>query len=114
MTRLATRRAKPAGSYHLTPENVSGFLSSIDIDQLHGFGYALRTKAESAYGTANLVKLGKIKKDLLIRTFGKKTGETIWDAARGIDHTELQSDKPRQSVSCDINVSLHIPSKFNV
>jgi DNA repair protein REV1 len=104
MARLATRRAKPAGSYHLTLDNVQEFLASVRVDQLHGFGHAVRSKAEAAYGTADLVKLGKIKKELLNRTFGKKTGETIWNAAKGIDHSELQSDKPRKSVSCDINV----------
>lgn len=106
MARLATRRAKPAGSFHLTRDNVSEFLVDVDVDQLHGFGYALRGKAETAYGTTNLVKLGQVKKELLVRTFGKKTGEIIWNASRGIDNSELQSDKPRQSVSCDINVRL--------
>lgn len=106
MARLATRHAKPAGSFHLTRDNVHDFLVDVDVDQLHGFGYALRGKAEAAYGTTNLVKLGQVKKELLVRTFGKKTGEIIWNASRGIDNSELQSDKPRQSVSCDINVRI--------
>lgn len=84
---------------------MADFLSTISVDQLHGFGYALRSKAESTYGTTNLVKLGQVGKESLIRTFGKKTGETIWSASRGIDNTELQSDTPRKSASCDINVS---------
>jgi len=106
MARLATRRAKPAGSFHLTSETVADFLATISVDQLHGFGHAIRTKAESTYGTTDLIKLGQKGKESLIRTFGKKTGETIWNASRGIDHTELQSDKPRKSVSCDINFGI--------
>ena len=108
MSRLATRRAKPAGSYHLNPDGVQSFLTNVEVDQLHGFGHSIRQKAEAAYGTTNLVELGRVKKDLLVRTFGRKTGETIWNAARGIDNTELQSDKPRKSVSCDINVKMFV------
>ena len=39
---------------------------------------------------------------------GKGTGETLYKAVRGIDEKKLESDKPRKSVSCEINVRLLI------
>ena len=40
----------------------------------------------------------------LINALGKLTGETLYNAVRGIDDKKLESDKPRKSVSCEINV----------
>jgi DNA repair protein REV1 len=37
-------------------------------------------------------------------------GETLYDAIRGVDARKLESDKPRKSVSCDINVRIELLS----
>ena len=108
LARLATRKAKPAGSYHLTRSGAIPFLATVDVSQLHGIGYSIRSKAEDSFGTTLLSELGQIKQSLLCSVLGKKTGEMIWNAARGIDNTQLESDKPRKSVSCDINVRSRI------
>ena len=52
-----------------------------------------------------LGELAKKSKGVLIDALGKGTGETLYDAVRGIDDKKLESDKPRKSVSCEINVS---------
>ena len=49
--------------------------------------------------------LAKKSKGVLIDALGKATGKTLYDAVRGIDDKKLESDKPRKSVSCEINVS---------
>jgi len=41
---------------------------------------------------------------------GKGTGEILYNAVRGIDEKKLESDKPRKSVSCEINVRFSIMS----
>ena len=41
----------------------------------------------------------------LQKLLGKGTGEKMWKAARGLDDTRLESDKPRKSVSAEVNVS---------
>lgn len=105
LARLASRRAKPAGSYHLLPHEVAEFLAPLDIDDLHGFGYSARQKAEEKLGATNLGELTKKSKATLCEALGKGTGETLYNALRGIDERKLESDKPRKSVSCDINVS---------
>ncbi|KAI0628801.1 hypothetical protein C8Q77DRAFT_1067197 [Trametes polyzona] len=106
LARLASRRAKPAGSFHLRPEDVADFLAPLDIDDLHGFGHSARQKAAEKLGATNLGELAKKSKAALCEALGKGTGETLYKAIRGIDERPLESDKPRKSVSCDINYGI--------
>ena len=57
LARLASRRAKPAGSFHLHAEDVAEFLAPLDIDDLHGFGHSARQKAADKLGATNLGEL---------------------------------------------------------
>lgn len=106
LARLATRKAKPGGSYHLLPEEVAEYLAPLEIGQLHGFGYQTKKKSEEKLGTTNLGGLMKKSKGQLIDVFGKATGENLYNALRGVDDRKLESDKPRKSVSCEINVRI--------
>ncbi|KAI5987483.1 hypothetical protein EDD15DRAFT_2173399 [Pisolithus albus] len=103
LARIATRKAKPAGLFHLKRDDVQKVLEPLDIDDLHGFGYSTREKAKEKLGTANVGELAKKSKGQLCAALGKGTGETLYKAIRGIDDRKLESDKPRRSVSCDIN-----------
>lgn len=109
LARLATRRAKPAGSYHLVPSEVSEFLAPLDIADLHGFGSSTKHKALEKLGVTTLGELMEKSKGVLSDALGKSTGDTLYNALRGIDDRKLESDKPRKSVSCEINVSRVIP-----
>ncbi|KAG6845851.1 hypothetical protein H0H87_002542 [Tephrocybe sp. NHM501043] len=106
LARLATRRAKPAGSYHLLPEEVQEFLAPLSITDLHGFGNSMKHKAQEKLGTVTLGKLVDKSKAVLCDALGKSTGETLYNALRGIDNKVLESDKPRKSVSCEINYGI--------
>lgn len=106
MARLATRRAKPAGSYHLVQGDVPEFMSGLDIQDLHGFGWSTRDKAQEKLGATDLGELSKRSKAMLCEALGKGTGGTLYNAIRGIDERKLESDKPRKSVSCEINYGI--------
>ncbi|PPQ77576.1 hypothetical protein CVT25_011368 [Psilocybe cyanescens] len=106
LARLATRHAKPAGSYHLLPENISEILAPLQISDLHGFGWSTKQKAQEKLGVVTLGELAKKSKAVLIDALGKGTGETLYNAIRGIDEKKLESDKPRKSVSCEINYGI--------
>jgi DNA repair protein REV1 len=106
LARLANRRAKPAGAFHIHPEYAEDFLAPLKLDDLHGFGRATSQKAQEKLGTTVLGELRKKSKSALCDSLGKGIGETVWKATRGIDDKKLESDKLRKSVSCDINVSL--------
>ena len=104
LSRLATRKAKPGGSYHLLPEDLDAFLEPLDISDLWGFGHSTKQKAQEKLGVTSLGELKKRSKGVLMEALGNSTGETLYNALRGIDHRQLESDKPRKSVSCDITV----------
>lgn len=112
LARLATRRAKPAGSFHLLPAAFRDFLPDLDIQDLHGFGRAARDKATEKLGTTNLGELAGRNKAALCDALGNAMGETLYNSIRGIDDHKLESDKPRKSVSCDINVSAGVRQLF--
>ena len=109
LARLATRRAKPAGSFHLRPAAFTVLLPTLDIQDLHGFGRAAREKACEKLGTSNLAELVGRSKAALCNALGKSMGERLYNAVRGVDERKLESDKPRKSVSCDINVRIGFP-----
>ncbi|PPQ70407.1 hypothetical protein CVT26_013824 [Gymnopilus dilepis] len=106
LARLATRRAKPAGSYHLLPSEVPDFLAPLTISDLHGFGWSTKQKAQEKLGVVSLGELAKKSKGVLMDALGRSTGETLYNAIRGIDDKKLESDKPRKSVSCEINYGI--------
>ena len=83
-------------------------LAPLDIDDLHGFGHSTRQKAHEKLGATNIGQLAKKSKVALCDALGKANGETLYNAIRGIDERKLESDKPRKSVSCDINVNLFL------
>ena len=85
------------------------FLSKLDIKDLHGFGHATKQKVNDKFGASDLGSLYKRSKETLVALLGKVTGEILYNALRGIDDSKLESDKPRKSVSCDINVTCFYP-----
>jgi DNA repair protein REV1 len=113
LARLATRRAKPASSFHLLPIAFPDLLPSLDIQDLHGFGRAAREKAQEKLGTTNLAELVGRSKAALCDALGKSMGELLYSAIRGVDERKLESDKPRKSVSCDINVRIGVSCHFD-
>ncbi|VDC00972.1 unnamed protein product [Peniophora sp. CBMAI 1063] len=111
MARLATRKAKPAGSFHLTKDEIPTLVATLDIKDLHGFGSAACDKAKERLGSTNLGELAMRSKSALCDALGKGTGETLWKAIRGIDDRKLESDKPRKSVSCEINYGIRFENE---
>lgn len=102
---MATRKAKPAKSFHLLPSDVPEHLAPLRIDAVHGVGRSIRDKIKDNFQVETLGELMGKSKDALQRVLGEKTGDKMWKAARGIDDTPLESDKPRKSVSAEVNVS---------
>ncbi|TFK61442.1 DNA repair protein [Pluteus cervinus] len=106
LARLATRKAKPAQSYHLLPAEVSSILAPLSISDLHGFGHSIKQKAQEKLGATTLGELAKNSKAVLCDALGPGNGEKLYNAIRGVDDKQLESDKPRKSVSCEINYGI--------
>lgn len=104
LARMATRHAKPAGSFHLLRKDVDEHVASLSIRAVHGVGRSIQDKIVDSLGVNTLGELRAKPKETLQKLLGEKTGDKLWKAARGIDDTPLESDKPRKSVSAEVNV----------
>ncbi|KAF8749926.1 DNA repair protein [Rhizoctonia solani] len=113
LARLATKRAKPAGSFYLSIDDAPAHLAELDIVNIHGFAGAVQDKALARFGTSKLGDLAKQSKIALQQALGDKSGERIWNAIRGIDDRVLESDKPRKSVSADVNYGIRFENNQN-
>jgi DNA repair protein REV1 len=100
--KIALRKAKPAGQYQLKPEAVLEFLENLDVRDLPGVAYNMGAKLEEASIT-NIKELRNFSKERLSSIMGPKTGEKLWEFARGIDKSEVGADVIRKSVSAEIN-----------
>ena len=107
LARLATRRAKPGGVYHLLQQDAQLFMSELRVTDIRGFAHSARQKLEAKYGEhgATVREIISRNEGELCALLGQKTGKTLYQAVRGIDETPLQSNKPRKSVSAEVNVS---------
>lgn len=114
LARLATRRAKPDGIFHLLLPDLPSVLNPLDLDDLHGFGRAARQKAREKLGSSQLKDLKSKTRSQLCEALGKGLGDKLFDALRGVDDRRLESDKPRKSVSCDINVRAYSTSTSHI
>jgi DNA repair protein REV1 len=110
LARLATRRAKPAGALHIVSADVPDLIATLQITDLWGFASSHRDKALEKLGSTALRDLANKSRVVLSEVLGKKTGEKLYNAIRGIDDTQLSSDKQRKSVSAEINYGIRFES----
>ncbi|GAA5909801.1 hypothetical protein JCM6882_002678 [Rhodosporidiobolus microsporus] len=106
LARLATRKAKPAGAFHLLSEDVADFLSPLSVDDLPGIGWSMRDKLDSELGVKTVGDLLRFSKFDLTRAIGPKNAETYMAYAKGLDARELSEGKERQSVSSEVNYGI--------
>lgn len=109
LARLATRRAKPAGSFHLVPEAVPALMADLEVGDLPNFGWSTQQKIMDKFGTKRCGDLLEKPKGVLQAVLGNKTGESLFNFIRGIDKRKLESHKERKSVSAEVNASLLRP-----
>ncbi|GAA6050278.1 hypothetical protein JCM3770_002767 [Rhodotorula araucariae] len=109
LARLATRKAKPAGAYHLFAEEVEDFLAPLDVDELPGIGWSLREKLKSQLGVETVSDLRAVPPYKLASVLGPENGKKFAAFAQGVDDRELEGGKARQSVSTEVNYGIRFP-----
>ncbi|SMQ51595.1 unnamed protein product [Zymoseptoria tritici ST99CH_3D7] len=100
--KVALRKAKPAGQYQLKPEDVLDFIGQLEVQKLPGVAWSIGGKLEEI-GIKLVKDIRDVSRERLINTLGPKTGEKIWEYARGIDKTEVGDQVVRKSVSAEVN-----------
>ena len=114
LARLATRRAKPGGVFHLRRADSREFMQDLKISDIRGFASSARQKLEAKFGEGGsmLQEVMKLSEGQLSSVLGPRTGSTLYKAVRGIDDTKLESNKPRKSVSAEVNVSSRLVLEY--
>lgn len=104
LAKLATRRAKPAGVFHLREPDVPAFLAPLDVEDFPSVGYSIKSKIEEKFGTTTAGSLLDVTKPALQKVLGPKTGEMVFGYLRGVDDRKLEPHKERKSISAEMNV----------
>ncbi|KAK4151957.1 hypothetical protein C8A00DRAFT_16703 [Chaetomidium leptoderma] len=102
LAKIALRKGKPAGQYQIRPEDVLDTLSDLKVEDLPGVAYSIGGKLEEI-GVKFVKDLRQTSKERLVSILGPKTGEKLWEYARGIDRSEVGEQPIRKSVSADVN-----------
>ncbi|XP_056411942.1 DNA repair protein REV1 [Hyla sarda] len=105
LARMATRKAKPDGQYHLKLEEVDDFISGQLVTTLPGVGRSMEYKLSSlnvkTCGDLQNLTMSKLQKE-----FGPKTGQMLYRFCRGLDDRPIRKEKERKSVSAEINYGI--------
>lgn len=113
LAKVALRKAKPAGQYHLKPEEVLDFIGELEVQNLPGVAGSLGSKMEEI-GIRFVKDIRDFSREKLVTTLGPKTGEKIWDYSRGIDRTEVGEQVIRKSVSAEVNWGVRFENQEQV
>eukprot|EP00794_Sanderia_malayensis_P015420 gene15420-16993_t len=105
LARMATRKAKPNGQFHLRKEDVKDFIGPQKVTDLPGVGYSLAQKLKEN-GVTTCSELQLLSLARLQEIFGPKTGQTLHKHCRGLDDRVIKTDHERQSVSAEINYGI--------
>lgn len=102
LAKLALRKAKPAGQYQVTPEEVLNFIGPLLVQDLPGVASSIGGKLEDI-GVKHINELRELSRERLMVVLGPKTGGKLWDYSRGIDRVEVGEQVARKSVSAEVN-----------
>lgn len=111
--KLALRKAKPAGQYQLKPEEVIDFIGDLQVQSLPGVAYSMAGKLEEI-GIKFVKDIRETSKEKLVRVLGPKTGEKLYEYARGIDKAEVGDQVIRKSVSAEVNWGVRFENQEQV
>lgn len=115
LAKLALRKAKPDGQFQLF-DNVEQFLNDIKVNDLPGVGNSHSEKLQEIMSTSSIPTAGEVRQISLTKltnALGEKTGQKLYNYARGIDLTSIDIDLTnkeavlgRKSVSVDVNYGI--------
>ncbi|KAG9244446.1 hypothetical protein BJ878DRAFT_421380 [Calycina marina] len=109
--KVALRKAKPAGQYQIKPEEVLDFMGELTVTDLPSVAYSIGGKLEGL-GIKFIKDLRQLTKERLSTVLGPKTGERLWEYARGIDKTEVGEQVVRKSVAAEVNWGIRFISQY--
>ena len=113
LAKVALRKAKPAGQFQLKPEDILDFIGELEVQSLPGVAWSTGGKLEEI-GIKLVKDIRECSKERLINTLGPKTGEKLWEYARGIDRAAVGDSVVRKSVSAEVNWGVRFENQEQV
>jgi DNA repair protein REV1 len=113
LAKVALRKAKPAGQYHLKPGDVLYSMGQLEVQSLPGIAWSIGGKLEEI-GIKLVKDIRECSREKLINTLGPKTGGKVWDYSRGIDRVEVGEGVVRKSVSAEVNWGVRFENQEQV
>ncbi|KAI6194863.1 DNA repair protein REV1 [Aphelenchoides besseyi] len=111
VARLATKKAKPNGQYHVRQAMLDEFMKEQDVMDLPSIGHATLKTLKKKFGNVKTcAQLQSISLKDLQNLFGPVRGKSIYNLSRGITDYQLQltDTAARSSVSCNINFGVRL------
>ncbi|XP_033358282.1 DNA repair protein REV1 isoform X2 [Bombus vosnesenskii] len=105
LARLATRKAKPDGQFYIQQEHINDCVSTFNVQDLPGVGWTTTHKLNNL-NVRTCAELQAISLATLQKEFGKKTGDILYNMCRGVDHSKLNLEHVRKSVSAEVNYGI--------
>ncbi|KAL8370827.1 hypothetical protein RB595_000934 [Gaeumannomyces hyphopodioides] len=102
LAKVALRKAKPAGQYQVKPEEILALIGELNVESLPGVSYSIKGKLGEA-GVRLVKDVRELSRNKLVAILGPKTGERLWEYARGVDKAEVGDQPLRKSVSAEVN-----------
>jgi DNA polymerase IV (DinB-like DNA polymerase) len=98
VAKIACDAGKPNGLAVVRETDAESFLSPLPVKKLLGVGPKTEEKL-SGRGISVISDLRKVPKTQLQEWFGPAKGELLYNSSRGIDGSELESDRKKKGVS---------------
>ena len=99
LAKLASDWRKPDGLFVIRPEDVDAFLLPLPVARLPGVGKVTGDKL-AQMGVQTVERLRKLDLSVLEQSFGRY-GVRLHELARGVDNSQVISDRPTQSISVE-------------
>jgi DNA polymerase-4 len=99
LAKIASDWRKPDGLFVIQPAEVENFLTPLPVGRIPGVGKVTEQRLEKL-GVRIVSDLRIMELDSLHQQFGRY-GKRLFELARGIDESEVVSDRPTQSISAE-------------
>lgn len=99
IAKIASDLNKPNGQFEVAPEKVPEFMHELPVRKIWGIGEKTERKLEDR-DVKTCGDLQRSSRQELVNLFGR-FGLELYDLCRGIDHSPVEPDRPRKSLSTE-------------
>lgn len=101
LAKIASDWRKPDGIFTLPPDAVADFVQQLPVNRIHGVGKVTQRKM-TALHLSTCGDLQALPRQALVRHFGHKFGERLYQLCRGIDTRAVEPSRRHKSVSVEL------------